>query len=136
MESGEIHLQRVQKILHLKLQLFYVKVNLLILNFSKAFDTLPHQRLLQKLDHYGVRGNIHGWLKSWLTSREQRVVVDGNHSTSVPVLSGVPQGTVVGPLLFLLYMNDIGDNISSSMRHFADDNLTYMYMAVSSNAHC
>jgi hypothetical protein len=57
------------------------QVNLLILDFCKAFDTVPHQRLLQKLDHYGVRGNIHGWLKSWLTSREQEVVVDGYQST-------------------------------------------------------
>ena len=110
------------------------QVDLLILDFSKAFDTVPHHRLLQKLDHYGVRGNIHGWLKSWLTSRDQRVVVDGDHSTSVPVRSGVPQGTVLGPLMFLLYINDIGDDIKSSIRLFADDSL--IYMAISSRDHC
>ena len=110
------------------------QVDLLILDFSKAFDTVPHHRLLQKLDHYGVRGNIHGWLKSWLTSRDQRVVVDGDHSTSVPVRSGVPQGTVLGPLMFLLYINDIGDDIKSSIRLFVDDSL--IYMAISSRDHC
>ncbi|KAL3852436.1 hypothetical protein ACJMK2_016075 [Sinanodonta woodiana] len=58
------------------------QVDLLILDFSKAFDTVPHHRLL-KLDHYEVRGNLHGWLKSWLTSREQKVLVEGDESTSM-----------------------------------------------------
>jgi hypothetical protein len=107
---------------------------MLILDFSKAFDTVPHTRLLRKLDHCGVRGNIHGWLESWLTTREQKVLVDGEKSRSVKVKSGVPQGTVLGPLMFLLYINDIGENIGSSVRLFADDSL--IYMAVSSRNDC
>ena len=110
------------------------QVDMLILDFSKAFDTVPHTRLLRKLDHCGVRGNIHGWLESWLTTREQKVLVDGEKSRSVKVKSGVPQGTVLAPLMFLLYINDIGENIGSSVRLFADDSL--VYMAVSSRNDC
>jgi len=69
-------------------------------------------------------------LESWLTTREQKILVDGEKSRSVKVKSGVPQGTVLGPLMFLLYINDIGENIGSSVRLFADDSL--IYMAVSS----
>jgi hypothetical protein len=96
---------------------------MLILDFSKAFDTVPHTRLLRKLDQDGVRCNIHGWLESWLTTREQNVLVDGEKSRSVKVKSGVPQGTALRPLMFLLYINDIGENIGSSVRLFADDSL-------------
>ena len=107
---------------------------MLILDFSKAFDTVPHTRLLRKLDHCGVRGNIHGWLESWLTTREQQVLVDGEKSRSVKIKSGVPQGTVLRPLMFLLYINNIGENIGSSVRLFANDSL--IYMAVSSRNDC
>ena len=79
------------------------QVDMLILDFSKAFDTVPHTRLLRKLDHCGVRGNIHGWLESWLTTRERKVLVDGEKSRSVKVKSGVPQGTVLEPLILTIY---------------------------------
>ena len=65
-------------------------------------------------------------MESWLTTKEQKVLVDGEKSRSVKVKSGVPQGTVVDPLMFLLYINDIGENIGSSVRLFADDSLIYM----------
>ena len=99
--------------------------DLLILDFSKAFDTVPHQRLLHKLSYYGIGGSTHNWISSWLTQRTQKVVIDGESSEEVTVDSGVPQGTVLGPLMFLIYINDIADDISSSIRLFADDCLLY-----------
>ena len=101
------------------------QTDMLILDFSKAFDTVAHQRLLLKLEHYGIRGQLLEWIRSWLTTRRQKVVVDGERSSEVPVKSGVPQGTVLGPLMFLLFVNDIGRNISSKLRLFADDTLLY-----------
>ena len=101
------------------------ETDLIIMDFSKAFDSVPHQRLLMKLRYYGIRGILNTWLTQWLTCRSQSVVVDGYNSPDVPVLSGVPQGTVLGPLLFLLYINDLGENCTSRMRLFADDTLIY-----------
>ena len=105
----------------------HLQTDVLILDFQKAFDKVPHQRLLSKLEFYGIRGNILKWITKWLTSRTQRVVVDGEISSPANVKSGVPQGTVLGPLMFLIYINDIADNISSetSIRLFADDCLLY-----------
>ena len=102
-------------------------IDLLILDFSKAFDTVPHRRLLLKLNHYGITGKTNKWIEAWLCHRQQRVVLDGAASTDSHVLSGVPQGTVLGPLMFLLYVNDIGDKISSqtTIKLFADDALLY-----------
>ena len=71
-----------------------------ILDFSKAFDTVPHHRLLQKIDSYGIRGSINNWLRMFLTQRTMKVVVEGEHSEEVSVDSRVPQGTVLGPILF------------------------------------
>jgi hypothetical protein len=101
------------------------QIDCLVLDFSKAFDSVPHQRLLYKLDWYGVRGTTLTWLQNWLTSRTQTVVIDGEESEVAQVISGVPQGTVLGPLLFLLYVNDIGENTSCTTRLFADDALVY-----------
>ena len=101
------------------------ETDLIIMDFSKAFDSVPHQRLLMKLRYYGIRGILNTWLTQWLTCRSQSVVVDGYNSPDAPVLSGVPQGTVLGPLLFLLYINDLGENCTSRMRLFADDTLIY-----------
>jgi hypothetical protein len=103
------------------------QVDVQILDFSKAFDTVAHQRLLVKLRYYGVRGNTERWIASWLTNRRQQVVVDGEASEPVLVTSGVPQGTVLGPLMFLIYINDIGENLDERTRIklFADDCLLY-----------
>ena len=103
----------------------HLSVDLIFIDFRKAFDTVPHQRLLTKLHHYGIQGNVHNWISSWLTKRTQRVVIKGHSSTYVHVDSGVPQGTVLGPLMFLLYINDITTNISSHIRLFADDCVLY-----------
>eukprot|EP00057_Strongylocentrotus_purpuratus_P003633 XP_003727036.1 PREDICTED: RNA-directed DNA polymerase from mobile element jockey-like [Strongylocentrotus purpuratus] len=102
-----------------------IQTDVLILDFSKAFDTVAHQRLLKKIAHYGIRDETNGWIQTWLTTRTQRVVIDGEASSTVHVDSGVPQGTVLGPLMFLLYINDIRDNINSSIKLFADDCLIF-----------
>jgi len=101
------------------------QVDVLFLDFAKAFDTVPHQRLLLKLQSYGIAGRTHQWISQWLTKRTQRVVVNGTESDYVGVISGVPQGTVLGPLMFLLYINDISENILSTIRLFADDCIMY-----------
>ena len=89
------------------------------MDFAKAFDKVPHKRLLYKLHYYGIRGSTHKWIASWLSERYQKVVLDGQASDPVPVLSGVPQGSVLGPVLFLIFINDLPDNIRSSVRLFA-----------------
>ncbi len=101
------------------------QVDVAVLDFSKAFDRVPHQRLLSKARHYGISGNINNWLASFLIGREQRVLLDGSASSSVPVSSGVPQGTVLGPILFLIYINDLGQDINCQIRLFADDCILY-----------
>ena len=101
--------------------------DLLILDFSKAFDTMAHRRLLHKIQHYGVTGRTNRWISSWLCDRQQQVVLDGSSSSDSPVLSGVLQGTVLGPLMFLLYVNDIAAKVSpqTTVKLFADDCLLY-----------
>ena len=110
------------------------QVDMLILDFSKAFDTVPHKRLLKKLESYGINGNILSWLEAWLTQREQQVTIEGDKSSTAKVTSGVPQGTVLGTLMFLLYINDIGNDITSKIRLFADDSL--LCLAISTKDDC
>ena len=101
------------------------QTGVILLDFTKAFDKLPHERLLSKLTSYGINGDTHNWITSFLSNRKQRDSVNGALSDTTDVTSGVPQGSVMGPILFLLYINDINENIQSSIRLFADDSIIY-----------
>ena len=102
------------------------QIDIAVLYFSKAFDTVPHDGLLSKLKHYGIDNNIWQLISNFLKNHKQCVVVDGISSSPVDVDSGVPQGTVLGPILFLLHIiNDLPSIISSKVRLFADDCLIY-----------
>ena len=97
----------------------------ILLDFSKAFDKVPHYRLFEKLAFYGTRGPLLNWIRSFLTNRTQCVVLNGQYSRPSNVLSGVPQGTVLRPLLFLCYINDLPKNVISKVKLYADDVLLY-----------
>ena len=98
----------------------------LIMDFSKAFDKVSHSMLIHKLHHYGITGKTNQWIKNFLSNRGQLVVVEGEKSTEIPVESGVPQGSVLGPSLFLFYINDMPTNIKGTVRLFADDTIVYV----------
>ena len=103
------------------------------LDFAKAFNSVPHERLLLKLDHGSVRGELFRKIKAFLSNRQQRVLCNGCPSTWSRVVSGVPQGSILGPLLFLIYVNDVGDNLTSYSRLFADDCVIYREISESSS---
>ena len=94
-------------------------------DFAQAFDKVLHRRLLHKFEYYGIIGSTHKWINSWLSGRTQQVVLDGQASDPVSVLSSVPQGSVLRPALFLIFINDLLDNIRSSVCLFTDDCVLY-----------
>ena len=95
--------------------------DVILIDFQKAFDKVPHKRLLAILDHYGIRGDLNAWVCSFLSNRTQRVVIGGEQSYEVNITSGVPQGSVLGLILFSAYINDLPTEVKSQVRLFADN---------------
>ena len=114
----------------------YVQTDVLFLDFAKAFDSVDHTILLKKLRSYGISGNMYNWFTDYLRGCTQRVVVDGATSEWSQVTCGVPQGSILGPMLFLLFINDLPDIIppSTSTCLYADD--TKLYKAIRSRQDC
>ena len=103
-------------------------VDVIYLDFQKAFDSVPHQRLIQKLSSFGVHGKVLHWIKDFLRNRTQQVILNGQKSSSIPVTSGVPQGSVLGPLLFTMFVNDIPSVVLSPTFMFADDTKIFHFI--------
>ena len=100
-------------------------VDIIYTDFMKAFDSVAHRRLLSKVAAHGIKGKVLGWITAFLSDRSQCVIINGVHSQWASVTSGVPQGSVCGPLLFVLYVNDLPDTCTCQVRLFADDTKIY-----------
>uniref|UniRef100_A0A3B3QL70 Reverse transcriptase domain-containing protein n=1 Tax=Paramormyrops kingsleyae TaxID=1676925 RepID=A0A3B3QL70_9TELE len=103
--------------------------DVIYLDFQKGFDVVPHKQLLLKLKAAGILGTVAAWIENWLTDRYQRVVIRGTMSQWACVHSGVPQGSILEPLLFLIYINDIDSNTYSKLVKFADDTKMLIYLS-------
>jgi len=103
-------------------------IDVIYWDFQKGFDTVPHQRLLRKLKAYGITGKVLEWIQDFLSGRRQRVVVNGKLSSWTDILSRIPQGSVLGPILFVIFINDLPDVVSSTAKIFADD--TKLFQAI------
>ena len=101
------------------------KIDIVYLDFRKAFDSVPHKRLLIKLNNYGIDGPLLDWIQDFLTNHRQRVRVGSAYSSDKPVLSGIPQGGILGPILFTIFINDLPEVILSACKFFADDTKIY-----------
>ena len=100
-------------------------LDLAFIDFSKAFDKVPHSHLMHKLQTYNLDKRVLVGIKGFLTNRTQRVIMDNSHSDEISVTSGVIQGSVLGPILFLLYVNDLPDKIMCKVMMYADDVVLY-----------
>ena len=103
-----------------------IQTDVIVMDFAKAFDKVPHKRLLYKLQCYGISNNTLNWIQDFLTLRTQTIILEGTHSHKIQVTSRVPQGTVLGPILFLIYINDFNEYLNHpTLRLFADDSIIY-----------
>ena len=109
-----------------------LSLDVIYLDLAKAFDKVPRERLLRKLVSHGIEGKVWLWLENWLKGREQRVCIDGSSSDWIKVFSGVPQGSVLKPILFLVYINDVDLEVQNDILKFADD--TKLYGVVTNTA--
>ena len=107
------------------------RIDAIFLDWSKAFDRCDHFILLQKFHRYGICGNLLSWIKDFLFERQQRVIFAGDKSDWIPVTSGVPQGSVLGPVLFNLFTSDLINYVQSPLPQYADD--TVLYRIIRSN---
>ena len=103
-------------------------------DFQKAFDTVPHNRLIRKLEYYGIKGKMLKWIRDFLANRKQRVTLNGVILDWIDVLSGVPQGSVLGPILFVIYINDLPETVHNILKLFADD--TKLFKQIESTEDC
>ncbi len=110
-------------------------VDVIYLDFSKAFDKVPHQHLMSKIEAHGISGAVSRWIKAWLNDRKQRLVVKGKESDWKHVCRGVPQGSVLDPTLFIIYINDIDKGIASTLLKFADDTKLWSKVATVEQAY-
>ena len=105
-------------------------------DFMKAFDRVPHQRLIAKMKSYGINESIYNWVETFLCNRKQLVVINGVHSEWEKMKSGVPQGSVLGPILFVLFINDLPDEVISELLLCADDANIYRVIRLKKTDNC
>ena len=109
-----------------------IPIDILYLDYAKAFDTVPHQRLIHQVESFGITGKVMQWITAFLSNRKQKVCANGAESTWSTVMSGIPQGSIIGPILFTLFVNDLPQNISSIISMFADD--TKLFLPLTSDS--
>ena len=110
------------------LNVIHLDVRWIFLDILKAFDKVWHEGLLFKLKSVGISGELYSLLENYLSGRFQRVILNGQHSSWKPILAGVPQGSILGPLLFLIYINDLPNELKSNVKLIADD--TFLFAIV------
>lgn len=108
-------------------------IDVAFLDFAKAFDKVSHPHLFNKLQSYGIKGQLLEWLNNFLLGRKQRVVINGYESNWLEVTSGVPQGSILGPLIFLMYINDLPSCVNSNVELFADDSVLHRQISTSND---